>query len=242
MGARRRIRDLLLRINIDAHRVDPNSYERRRSQLLSLLAVEWVIDIGANVGQYGQELRRGGYSGAILSVEPLTEAFELLRNNSRSDPQWTCINVALGREESVRTMHIAANLASSSLLGMAPAHLEAAPEAAYVDSCPVTVRRLDDVVMENGASTGPLFLKLDVQGTESDVLAGGPQTVATAIGMEIELSAVELYEGQTTMLDMLGVLHAQGLELWGITDELIDGASRRTLQYNALFVRAEGLK
>jgi len=46
--------------------------------------VESVLDIGANVGQFGRDLRRAKFAGQILSVEPLREAYRQLGERMRA--------------------------------------------------------------------------------------------------------------------------------------------------------------
>ena len=40
--------------------------------------IDAVIDVGANIGQYGRRLRAAGWSGPILSYEPIPELHEAL--------------------------------------------------------------------------------------------------------------------------------------------------------------------
>src|SRR4051812_49758697 len=49
--------------------------ERQLAELLTRYAVNVVLDVGANVGQYGQLLRRVGYTGHIVSFEPVPACF-----------------------------------------------------------------------------------------------------------------------------------------------------------------------
>jgi hypothetical protein len=47
---------------------------RRRTAIVRHERITLVIDVGANVGQYAEALRTGGYDGRIISFEPVTEA------------------------------------------------------------------------------------------------------------------------------------------------------------------------
>ena len=60
---------------------------------------ETVIDVGANQGQYGQFLRSIGFTGSIISFEPLSDAFKTLSALSENDPNWHAYNHALGDTE-----------------------------------------------------------------------------------------------------------------------------------------------
>ena len=46
-------------------------------------AVDAVIDVGANVGQYAQRLRAAGWAGPILSIEPIPEVHAVLAARGR---------------------------------------------------------------------------------------------------------------------------------------------------------------
>ena len=64
---------------------------------LSDLEAECVLDVGANGGQYGAELRLIGYAGHIISFEPDPQSFVKLIGRSNKDPKWHALNIALGR-------------------------------------------------------------------------------------------------------------------------------------------------
>jgi FkbM family methyltransferase len=41
--------------------------------------INLVLDVGANVGQFGLSLRNRGYAGQIMSFEPVSDAFNELK-------------------------------------------------------------------------------------------------------------------------------------------------------------------
>ncbi|MCA1694626.1 MAG: FkbM family methyltransferase, partial [Actinobacteria bacterium] len=75
-----------------------------------------VFDVGANQGQYGQTLRALGFQGAIISFEPLGRAFRHLEAATEGDASWIAVNAALGEESGSRSLMVAGNSQSSSLL------------------------------------------------------------------------------------------------------------------------------
>ena len=83
------VKQLLHAAGVEAHRFHPNT-----SQLARLMAalrhfnIDLVIDIGANEGQFANELRAGGYSGRIVSFEPLSSAHSRLLQVSSGDTAW----------------------------------------------------------------------------------------------------------------------------------------------------------
>ena len=67
-------------------------------RLLERLEVDCVIDVGANRGQYHDQLRDAvGYRGRIVSVEPMSAlATGLETRANREDPLWEIHACALG--------------------------------------------------------------------------------------------------------------------------------------------------
>lgn len=81
----------------------------------------------------------------------------------------------------------------------------------------LTTRTLDSVAAD---VPGPLFLKIDVQGAELKVLAGGAATLARADLVQLEVSVLPYNEGAPTMLEVLAHMDAHGFapyDLSGIT-------------------------
>src|SRR5512132_480081 len=57
--------------------------------LFERYAIDCVLDVGANVGQYGTELRHAGYRGRLLSFEPVPAPAARRRQAAAGDPEWT---------------------------------------------------------------------------------------------------------------------------------------------------------
>jgi FkbM family methyltransferase len=185
----------------------------RRQRLMAEHGVDVVLDVGAARGGYAHELREFGYAGRIVSFEPMAAAFADLESAAADDPRWTCVHSALGSAPGRQTINIASNSDSSSLLPMAEEHRAAAPHVDYVGQEEITVSRLDDVAPEHVGEASSPFLKIDTQGFEREVLAGGSATLARCVGLQLELSFVPMYSGGMLVDDAVSFAYDHGFRM-----------------------------
>lgn len=210
----------------------------RRQQLLLDAGITVVLDLGANRGQYATTLRHHGYTGRIISFEPLRGPFDELSVAASGDPLWRCERLAVGADSGTATLHVAANGgASSSFLPMTPLLEAVAPYTEYVGDESVDVARLDDLRADLFRPADRSFLKIDVQGFEHEVLKGAGQTLAAVRAVELELSLTGLYVGQPCMHDLLAELGAAGFTPFSFEPAFMDARTGRVLQVDAVLVR-----
>ena len=211
------------------------------AQFIAMLAahrINLILDVGANKGQFGRQLRNAGYEGRIVSFEPLASARMALALACKEDPLWEVApQAAIGSEDGEIEIHVAGNSESSSILNMLDSHAIAAPESVYVGSEKVPLRRLDTLAQGYLQQEDVLFVKIDTQGYEDRVLQGAPNILARTKGLQLELSLVPLYEGQRLYDEMIGKLRALNFELWGVSPMFVDPKSGRLLQIDATFFR-----
>ncbi|MCW2797016.1 FkbM family methyltransferase [Nocardioides sp.] len=185
----------------------------RRQTALAEHGIDVVLDVGAARGGFARELRDFGYQGRIVSFEPLAAAYADLRAAAAGDPDWTCANTALGSTAGRQKINIASNSDSSSLLPMEAEHRSAAPHVDYVGQEEIAVARLDDVAPEHLPSGSRTFLKIDTQGFEREVLAGGPRTLESCVGLQLELSFVPLYSGGMLVDEAISFAYDHGFRM-----------------------------
>src|SRR2546428_5734796 len=215
-----------------------SSNDAQFGAMLQSHGINLVLDVGANIGQFGKTLRELGYRGRIVSFEPLSAEREQLLKSSKNDPLWEVApQAAIGSEEGEIDIHMAANSQSSSALNMLDAHANAAPESRYIGSERVPMRRLDSLAPGYMRQDSISFLKVDNQGFEDRVLKGASGALDRITGLQLELSLVPLYEGQRLFDDLMGQVKASGFELWSISPVLVDPRTGRLLQVDATFFR-----
>jgi len=101
MTLRHKLRKLLWKKGWDISRFTPALHPiAKKQQFLSSNNIDLILDVGANVGQFAMDIRNEiGYTGQIISFEPLSSAFKLLKVNSKNNMHWKVYNYALGDDD-----------------------------------------------------------------------------------------------------------------------------------------------
>jgi FkbM family methyltransferase len=197
-----------------------------------------VLDVGANIGQYGRMLRGIGYRGLIISFEPLSSAYEKLKVEAGADSNWIVApRAALGSAKGSIEINVSGNSVSSSVLPMRSAHLSAAPESRYVATETVALERLDDLLPAIFPGTGPIFLKMDTQGYEEQVLKGAEGILSGVVAIQMEISLIPLYQEAPTLIHILSAMGELGYHLFQVVQGFRDVATGQLLQVDGIFVR-----
>jgi FkbM family methyltransferase len=232
-----KVRRLLNRVGVDLvpYRRTRHPVARRLS-LFTQEGIDLVVDVGANCGQYGQFLRRIGYRGRIISIEPLSTAFAQLQAAAADDPDWEVRRMALGDHVGTATLNVAGNSESSSLLPMLSSHLAAYPQSGYVGSEEVPLQTLERVIDELPATCRP-FVKVDTQGFERSVIEGAGSAIHRVRGVQLEMSLVPLYQGEALLPEVVNLMAQTGFVLMGVEPAASDPNTGQLLQLDGLFFR-----
>ena len=216
-----------------------SSSDAALARMLAHHEIDVVLDVGANEGQYARYLRGIGFRGRIVSFEPCSATHERLRISASRDAMWTAApRAALGNREGQIRLNVASNGgASSSVLPILEEHRNAAPWVDYVRSEMVSITRLDRAAAELLSKEHRIFLKVDVQGYELEVLEGAPELLPRILGVQLELSLVSLYEGQALFPVLMDFMQQRGFQIWGIMPGLMSNSTGRLLQTDVIFFR-----
>jgi FkbM family methyltransferase len=179
---------------------------RKLVNLIKNARTDLVVDVGANCGQYATAIRSAGWRGRIISIEPLGDAHRQLMGLAQRDPEWRIAGrMAAGDVDAEVQINCFNDSSMSSLL--LPSRETAGVESLELRRTEtVPIRRLDDILKNESAER--IFLKIDVQGTELDVLAGAEGMLAKVKAIQMELALRPIYQGEPSYLDVLQRLNA----------------------------------
>ncbi len=214
-----------------------NNNLRRRRKMLKHNKISKVLDVGANSGQYANELFVLGYNRKIISFEPVKSVFDELNAKANNNKNWTAFNFGLGNKEEEVMINISKNTYSSSLLEMMPNHIKSAPESKYTHKETVRIKTIDSIYDEIINDNEVVFLKLDVQGFERNVLEGAKNSLKNIKGVQIEMSLEELYKGEMLFVETIKLLKTFGYNLHSLENGFCDSKSGKLLQVDGIFFK-----
>jgi FkbM family methyltransferase len=180
--------------------------------LFRLLGTDCVIDVGANRGQYRDFLRNEvGYRSRILSFEPIPELAAAMANRARSDPCWTIERCALGSFARNAELNVMASTTFSSLLVPRSSETRFAAANTPDRRIPVEISTLDDFLPTiDRFAPRSIYLKLDTQGSDLEVLGGACRVIARVDALQTEASVRPLYENAPTFASTMAAVEACG--------------------------------
>lgn len=216
-----------------------SSEDLRRIKLLHHHNIDLVFDIGANKGQYAKGIIDAGYEGKIVSFEPLSSVHAIIEHESKKYSKWDVApRCAIGSKNEEIEINISANSVSSTLLTMLDSHIEGAPDSKIIGKEKVQVYPLDEIAKNYTSNSKNIFLKIDVQGFEQEVLKGASTILKTAKGIEMEISLIPLYENQNWLLpQILEFMNTHNFQLMSLAPAFTDNQTGKVLQCNGIFFK-----
>ena len=221
-------------------RFQPSSNSRlnaTRKFLLNHYRIKHVLDIGANKGQYAQEIRSLGFKEQIHSFEP-TSYYEYLAKASERDTRWQTYRFGFGRANEKVKMYIASNDGESSSL-LAPKNiLEQGFGISFGNTEEVEIKTLKEFLNSNVISN--IYLKIDTQGNEMNVLLGLSEQINYVSVIEFESALIPLYQGETNHYAIAQYLIRHGFKAKQIAITHWN-QNKETISLDSIFVRDEKL-
>lgn len=205
------IRSILNRYGFDLVRTK-NLHDNLPKHLANVLLsrnIDCIFDVGANSGQYGLFLRTLGYKGYIISFEPVSSVFNILKQNCEKDDKWLCYDYALGDKNEDRILNVYSSTVFSSFLTVNNYSKSIWHSLENVTPETVKVFRLEDVWDDLTGKLGceNYMLKLDTQGFDKFVFDGSHNCLKNISVLQSELSLIPVYDGMVQVYDVLKKFH-----------------------------------
>lgn len=194
-----------------------HEYEEMAFALHLLRSGDLFVDVGANIGSYS--LLAAAAKANVIAFEPGERFGDLLLNLHVNGLVAETHNAAVGSFSG----HLPFTVGLDCLNR---------PAVSGEKSVEVPVVRLDDAV-----SRVPTLIKIDVEGYEAAVVAGGARTISSALAVIMEIN------GQTTRYGKEAADIFQQMAKWGFRDVGYDPVTRKLVapsgRDNRIFVRGD---
>lgn len=173
---------------------------------------DFVLDVGAHVGQYAVLLGAlSGSAGNVLSFEPDPLARSVLDRN-----------IALNKLDNVKVEAIALSdtngthtffsLGGNSMSSLAKSGLGTSANSEDVRQYDVHTMRMDDFLSARRLRC-PEWIKIDTEGAEVLILKGAPETLKCARAILCEIHPYAWGEFGSTFDELLSIVEASGRKI-----------------------------
>lgn len=202
---------------------------------LVLKNCDFIVDIGANDGQWINEVRRGGYKGEALCIEPIKENYIKLK--SRNFTGTSFLNCAVGNLNGYTYINKSSNGGlSSSIFELDSYHKIAAPNVTFIKKEKIKILKLSQILETSRYKQ--IFVKIDTQGYEFEVLKSiNKKTFNCIYSFEIETNLVTSYQNITLFEDIIKFLRNKGFKPMRIESGFGMPNFGQQLQADILFVK-----
>lgn len=232
------LKSILRKFGFELFRL-PNSNKRNLFKLLNAYNINLIFDVGANTGQYANEVFQLGYKGKIVSFEPIKLVFETLKINKKLNHNWIVENFAIGNKNGTTNINVSKNHESSSILQIKKLHVVNAPDSEVLTTEEIAIYKLDYIYNRYISHNSNILLKIDSQGYEDLILDGAKEFLNKVVGVQIEMSLVELYDGQMLFENMYKKMSDMGYVLMHVTPSFVSPKTGQLLQFDGLFFKSK---
>jgi FkbM family methyltransferase len=205
---------------------------------LQLIQPTLVLDCGANQGAFARACRASSYSGPIWCFDPNLQCVDILETFAKEDRGIRVFAMGIGEQNGAMELQVAGSDGNmGSLLPQQPWLTERFRSAGVRDRYEVPVKRLDEVLDEEGVSSDErIFLKLDTQGYDCAAYRGMGDRQRQVVAVKAEFAVQPIYQGAPLHWEMQDLLREQGFEpFWfSVVSRGFDG---RLIEYDSYYVK-----
>jgi FkbM family methyltransferase len=183
-------------------------------ELISQRHINLVFDVGAFQGTFCEMLRSEvKYDGRICSFEPSEDSFAILSRKMKNDPRWNGFQIGLSSNDVQATLNTYEGRGDfNSLLRLRDNDARIFGVNTSPEKRLIQLRRIDSIWHQatSSISEPKVFLKIDTQGHDCEVLAGASAHLEKVVMIQCELAALEIYDEMTPMHETLKILKDLG--------------------------------
>ena len=222
-------------------------YEDHIVRVISTLKINCVLDVGSYQGEFAKWLRTIGYAGLIISFEPVAANFEMLEEARAEDAEWHAHRMALGATKGKAEIRVFTGATFHSFLAPSDYGRARFPDKLQVERTElVPVERLDNILdqLVGGLEDPHIFLKVDTQGYDLEVIRGLGTKVGVISALQVEMAVKPIYDGVTnSFVDALSYLQHLGFQMSGMFPVSYSAQDNiRVVEFDCVMCRSDDTK
>ena len=202
------------------------------------------FDIGANEGVFAVQIAKNEPKTYVVAFEPIPKLVYSIKEKVSHLKNFMILRNAVSNFNGEAKFNISpesqyGDFSCSSLLDFSDKSKTDWPgreDFKVIDDIEVDVIRLDSVIVEYKIPKID-YLKIDTQGYEMEVLKGSSKILDIIDSLLIEVSLIELYEGQELFIDILEFLKKKNFKIWSLDRVMGDKNTGQTYQLDIFFVK-----
>ena len=185
------------------------SYEHNNI-IKNIINVKSFLDVGAHKGQFSLLVNSLFPKKNILAFEPIRSEYLIYKKIFKNNKNVKCFNVGLGSKIETKKLYITKSKDSSSFFKPNKIQNNLFRNTNIVSTESVKIKKLSSFLSK---LKKPIFLKIDVQGYELEVLKGADLNQIQYI--YLEGSYLKLYENQPLIKYIIKYLSNRNFKLTG---------------------------
>lgn len=233
-------------IYLKLKRLTPStSDDMRNAAILNNLGIDYVIDVGANTGQFAESLFDFNYQGKVISFEPVLDCYRALEKRAKKNQNHIVAErCAIGDADQQIEINISDDSVFSSVLRIKDDHTKLRPKAKIVRKEVVNLFRLDSIIEKYIPKTEKsILLKIDTQGFEQQVLSGAVNTIERLSGIKIEIPLQAIYNDTSfTFYEIIDFMKIRGFIPYNFNTEGVNLKTGRVFTIDGTFIRKSLIK
>jgi FkbM family methyltransferase len=230
------IENFRYRKNLRGKSINYHRYKIFRKKWLLDSDIQTVLDIGANIGEFTGIFNELFPKAEIHAFEPLPDCFNKLRERTKELKNVKVYNIGLGSKDGELELYKSSWHPASSFREMGDLHKQNYPHSSKSENIIVGIRQLDDI-FEGSILPENIFIKMDVQGFEDEVIKGGIKTFSNSRVIVVESSFQKLYENEPMFHGIYSLLEPLGFEYRGSLKQSVNKMDESFLQGDCIFIR-----
>jgi FkbM family methyltransferase len=214
-----------------------SSYLLVTSMFKSGIRPATVVDVGANTGQFAIAASRIFKAAKIYAFEPIPSCAEKLRVLASDASKIEVYTNAIGDKIDKVDFFVNEYDQASSLLRLnieGSKHFRNLREKERISVNIITL----DHFFKNKTLVKPVLLKIDVQGAEKDVVAGGKDTLEKVEFVLMETAFTPMYIGEPSFTEMIEIMKANDFSFIRPVGFLKSPKNGEILQADILFKKS----